>query len=966
MLARRGVAALVVFALLTAACSGGGGESERADTTTRQRPSTRCIDATPTPVAKLDHLDDPIELDDAIDRRVLDNGLTVYVRKNAAPGGRGEISLAVRAGSVHETDEQSGAAHFLEHMLFNGTERWPGNELVQELERFGSAIGPDLNAYTSYEETVYLLSLPSVDRETRELGVDVLREWAARATLDQNEVEAERGVVLEELRSSKESAGGRIGDIFEQWAHRDTPFAGRLPIGERDAVAEMEREPLLEFYEDWYQLEHMAVVAVGDFDVARMHELIEARFEDLPGEAGAAQPDLIVEPWPEPRYEAVTEPELPRASATVGYTIAPPDPTSGLGVREAVIQDVAFELVALSLQDDLERGVIPLLEASSSSEFPISALRGLSIDIGASSEGLREAIASTIREMEHACRFGFTEAQLDRVLRQRRASLEQEFALTDSKQDAHHAAELRSHFLVGAAVPDGDARHELHLAILDSITADDVTAWFGDLYGSMPPSVFAVGLADQHVPSVEDLASLAADAEDLDLEEREEAAATEGDLMARPEPVAPTSRTVIEEFERTSLGAVELAFPNGARVILQESDIAVGTIALGAISQGGTSLLDDDDVMAAQLVGDILASSGAGDLDQVELRTLLADRSIELWFSVEPEIETVDGFAAAKDLEVLLQLLHLQMTDPRVSDTAVATAVSNVLPVAKDPLMEPSFASTANVLTARVGDEIRYSYLGDPESIEDLTAPQVEQVARDRFGTGGDFTFVLVGDVKLEEMEALAASYLGTLPGGEAEAWVNVLPEPPEGVKVSTVRAGSGDQGGLMLLYEVRVRVDNAVRMTLPVVAAVVDTRLREVIREELGATYSPFIDIGVEYSPFEHAYAWISIDGDPAGIEELSRVVKAELASIAAGEISEDELRRAVSTVSNDFDLWSNELLVDLHRDRSLSSTLDYAAFLQRSAAVRRIDADNVAAVASRLFDPEQHVEGRLLPAQS
>ena len=233
----------------------------------------------PTPFAVGD---DEVLLDgpDAT-RGKLDNGLSYVIRRNEAPGGRAELRLVVHAGSAQEDRDQSGVAHFLEHMLFNGTEMYPSNELIEVLEGFGSEFGPDVNAYTTYDETVYELSVPTDEPALLEQAFGVLREWAGNATIEPPEVRAEIGVVMEEWRLRDQGIGGRISQLYDDLLTTGTPYEDRAPIGDVEAIEAMSADVLRRFYRDWYRPDLMAVVIVGDIDVAETKATVQRVFGDL-------------------------------------------------------------------------------------------------------------------------------------------------------------------------------------------------------------------------------------------------------------------------------------------------------------------------------------------------------------------------------------------------------------------------------------------------------------------------------------------------------------------------------------------------------------------------------------------------------------------------------------------------------------------------------------------------------------
>lgn len=936
-----------------------GPDQQESDGTT----SNRCI-AVDAKTPDIGGLGDQIASDPDLEIRVLDNGLTVYVRENDSPGGRGEVSLVVRAGSALEPREHAGTAHFLEHMLFNGTERFPGNQLVQELERFGSAIGPDLNAYTGLDETVYLLQLPDVRRQTRELAVDVVREWADRATIDPDEVDAERGVVLEEMRSRTENAEGRVQLELEKAVLESTAYEGVSTIGTPESIESIGAEQLADFYSKWYTPGNMAVVAVGDFDPDQMADLIEEAFSDLAESDETTRPDLEVSPWDEPRYLGQVESELPLATGSVGWTTVAPDRTTGAGWRDEMVMSLAMDVIANRLADGSARGDNELSDVGASLGFPVRSLAGPAIDYQVSSSDLRASTELVLEEMERVCRFGFNEDEVDRAVKERRAAVEQEWELYDTKQDAQFAGDFRELFLSGAAAPDGSVRHELEIAMLDSISGDNLTAWFGELYSSMDPSIFLAGRADEDVPSDDELAKMISDLEEAALDDVEAVDLDGLELMDPPEPVEPESRELLSAFDGTKVPAVRLEYPNGVVGVVQRSSIAEGTVMAFVRGEGGLTLVADDQVVAARSASEVITSSGAGDFQQDQLDAVMADKSIEVSLSVEPTSEIFVGGSSSADAEELLQLLHVYIASPKATDAAVRRHVIDTTELATNIDQDADMAVFVEAMAARYGKgNSRFELFGQPEELEKLTAAGVESAATALF-RGGDWSFAIVGDMELDELEELASKYLGTLPESDSVEPFAEVPGPVDGPVRSDITVGSGDQASMLTAYSQLMDVDETTPVLTSILTALLETRLREVIREELGATYSAMVQIETDDFVDDEVFGIVGVEADPERIDEVVEVVHRELADIAAGGFDQDEFERALSTTQADFELMDNPTLGETQLLYLRHPGWSYTKFVSRAAEVNKVEREDLVRFASSLFDSDQFVEVVQKPA--
>ena len=390
------------------------------------------------------------------------------------------MRLVVDAGSALEDETQTGGAHFLEHMLFNGTEQFPENELIDVLRSFGAAFGADINAYTTYDETVYELTMPTADDAVVETGLDVLEQWLSAATIEQVQVEAERGVVLDEWRGSEASSDGRIFDGLEELFLTGSPYEAHDPIGDEAAITGMNAEPLRAFYDDWYRPDNAAVVVVGDIDPDAIERGLVERFGPLVARGTSPErPELLVEPSTEPQVVVVSDPDVAEGFAQVTLPSTPVDAVSPEATLQASILDaMAFDIVATRLGNDALRGEAPFDDARVDSSGFVRGLVAPEIVVSADGAALEASTQAVFDEYERVRRFGFTQAEVDRAVSSIRTSADTFFDGRDSRQDADFADEYVRHVLTDEPIPTADANYDIINAILDRATPETVAYGF--------------------------------------------------------------------------------------------------------------------------------------------------------------------------------------------------------------------------------------------------------------------------------------------------------------------------------------------------------------------------------------------------------------------------------------------------------------------------------------------------------
>ncbi len=535
---RRGGVLLVTMAMVAtmpAACSSGGDdatptttdgraadplESSSDGSEGRPDPNTDQVGASPDGAelpGLVDASDEPIPDDDAVRTGTLDNGLVYYVRENDNPGAKADMRLAIRAGSVDEFSDESGVAHFVEHMLFNGTEKFPENELIDTLRSFGAAFGADVNAYTTFDETVYTLTVPTA-AESVETGLNVLEQWLSHATFDDAQVVAERGVVLDEWRVRTQSTQGRLFEVAQEMYLADTPYGGRSPIGSNTSIESMPQSVLLDYYEQWYRPDNAAIIVVGDIDVDDIVGDIERLFGPAasPPDATSARPDTTFALDDEPDFALHVDPDQQTVDVEVTLPIPATEGSGTLAVRAELIDAMVYDALIRRLDQDVAAGTAPFDDITQGANSFVDTLDAPALYAFTDAARVDDTLVALLDEYERANRFGFTAEETDLARETLRAFIETRYEGRESNQDRDYADTLVDAFLRDAPYPSIDDEYEVVTAILDAVTPEALTLRFRARWSNSAPHVIIStpsGVADRMPDESDVLAAIAATSE---------------------------------------------------------------------------------------------------------------------------------------------------------------------------------------------------------------------------------------------------------------------------------------------------------------------------------------------------------------------------------------------------------------------------------------------------------------------
>lgn len=955
---KRWLSLIFVLALLVSACAPIQAPAEIAPDTAAESSVVEVASAA-EPAAS-----DALPPDPSVRIGTLENGLTYYIRHNDEPMNRAELWLAVNAGSVLEEEDQQGLAHFLEHMLFNGTENFPEFGVVDFLESIGMEFGPDVNARTSFDETVYTIQVPMDNGEALETGMQVLADWAARATLDADAIDQERGIIVEEWRLRQQTAQGRISEQLLPFILGDSRYSERLPIGDMDVVRNAPREAFVRYYEDWYRPDLMAVIAVGDFDVDQVERLIREQFAELSGPD--APPERTAYDLPDhegTRYLVVTDPEE-TSTRLVSFTLRPANPIrTEADLREDVIADLFYIMLNKRLDEIARTQGAPFLSAGSGTSGLVRPVTAAVISAQLQEEKALDALEALVTEIERVRRHGFTETEKARAEQELLKFYEQFYNERENTASRTFADDYLDNFLEGEAIPSFEVIYETVQELLSDITVEEVNEAASLLATNDNRVIYLTGPEKEQapLPSEEDLAAVVASVESLAIEPYEDRVAGSELLSEIPVPAA-----IVEENELPEIGVTELVLENGVRVLLKQTDFKDDEIVFNAVSPGGSSLVTDADFPEASTIDDVVNESGVGEFSQTDLVKLLSGKSLTVTPYIRELAEGMEGKTTPADLETLFQLIHLYFTAPRADEDAFEVFRTKQRTQLINREQDPNAALSDALTEALYGETIRRG----PLPVEEIDALDLErgfEIYRDRFADAGDFTFIFVGNFDEEEIKSYAQTYLGTLPTSErSETWQDVAPDLPQDIVQADVYKGEGERSIVQLVFTGPYEISRESELELNAVAGVLDIMLREKLREDLGGVYSVGAYAFTSEVPDPSYFLVVAFGTDPGRVEELVDATFVEIEDLKSNGPSAENVEKVIAqqASSHEEQLETNSFWSTTLKNHSFygGDKLDVFA-PEYEQTIEALDIESIQAAAQEILQTDRYVQTVLYP---
>ncbi|MGO1242705.1 pitrilysin family protein [Sphingobacterium sp. JB170] len=779
--------------------------------------------------------DTQLPFDQEVKRGELDNGFQYYIRKNVEPKDRVTMYLATKVGSVLETEEQLGLAHFMEHMNFNGLKHFPKNELVDYLQKAGVRFGSDLNAYTGFDQTVYQLPIPSDDPELLTNGLQVMRDWAQDALLSEQEIDKERGIVLEEMRGGR-GAMQRMRDQFLPVMLNNSRYAKRLPIGTKESITNFPYDALRDFHTDWYRPDLQSIIIVGDIDVVAMEAEVKRLFADLNAPANSPNREEYKVPLLDKnQFIAITDPEM---TYTIGQiTVKHPEKkvkTVG-DLRTSLLKVVYNSMVNARLSELGQSATSPYVQAGVSIGEFIGSLETFDAFFVAKPKAFETGFKALVQELERVERHGFADTEFARAIATIDKGVETSYIERDKKKSSSYVDRYLGHFLNEAAALSDEDTYRLYKQLLPTLTLKEVEAIGKEYYRDTNRDIVIMA-PDNEKDSLPDEQAVNGWFKEVESEEitpYDDKVSELPLLEAEPQTGSISSSKAIEAIEAT-----ELTLSNGAKVILKPTSFKNDQILINAFSAGGTSLYPDADYYSAAQAGTLVNSSGVGQLSTIELQKYLSGKNVNISPYLGERNEGLSGYTDKSGLKTAFEMIHAYFTAPRIEDDIFQSTMSKNKSMRANREDDPSFVFSKEVTDALYGGNIRRKSF-DVADYDKVDQARALAIYKERFADASDFVFTIVGSFNIDEIKPYLEQYIASLPNLSRSEQAKDLGiyEPGEGFE-KIVHKGKEDKASVVITYYGDFNYNEQENLNMKALESVLSIKLIERLREDESGVY--------------------------------------------------------------------------------------------------------------------------------
>lgn len=836
----------------------------------------------------------PLPLNKDVRFGKLENGLTYYIQHNEKPENRVELRLAVNAGSNQEDETQKGLAHFVEHMAFNGSKNFSKNELVNYLEGIGTKFGAHLNAYTSFDETVYQLQLPTDKKEILVKGLTVLEDWANGLSFDTTEINKERGVVFSEWRS-RLGANKRLFDKYLPVLYYQSHYADRLPIGDTAIILHGKYERLTSFYKTWYRPDLMAVIVVGDIDVDDMEKEIKQRFGSLKNPFKEEEKITYILPEHQKTLVSIaTDPEATYSRAMIVYKHKAEDDNSMDGYKNYLTNSLFNSMLNNRLQELLQQANPPMFAAYSSYESETRANDAYTLTGIAKSGKTIDALKILLTENERLRRYGFTQTELDRQKLELLTNYENAAQEKDKTESSSLVQEYVSHFLENQPSPGIEMEYELAKKIIPNISLNDLNA-LPTKYITDKNCVIVLTAPETEkkwLPWESDVLEIAEKIKTSDISPYNDITVDEPLLAALPK-----SSPIIKETKNEKYNITTLDLKNGVRILLKPTTFKNDEILMTAYSPGGTSLYPDADYMSADYSNAIVIESGLSTFDKLTLQKLLTGKTASAYPYVGELNEGFNGSSNQKDFEVMLQLTYLYFTKPRKSLDDFNTFMSKQKSANENILDNPNAFYSNKFQNLIFQNNIRRG-ITTIDKLDKVDLDKSFKIYQERFKDASDFTFVFVGNFDIEKIKPMLETYLGGLPSkGQKETWKDPNIIKKSGVVKSINKMGNTQKDLVGIHFHGQTTWTEDDNYTFSSMIKVLNIQLREAMREDKGGVYGVGVNGAFAQRP-KNAYGiTIQFNTEPKRVDELIKTVYDNIDSLKNNLTTDEKIKKVQET---------------------------------------------------------------------
>ncbi|MFD0964036.1 M16 family metallopeptidase [Pseudofulvibacter geojedonensis] len=833
-----------------------------------------------------------IPSDPSVVQGTLSNGMKYYLKNNGKPADKVELRLVVNAGSILEDDDQQGLAHFMEHMNFNGTKNFKKNELVDYLQGIGVKFGAHLNAYTGFDETVYILPIPSDDPEKLEKGFQIIEDWAFNALLTDEEINKERGVVLEELRTRLDAENRMMQNYLPKVLYK-SKYSKRLPIGKKEILENFHPDAIRRFHKDWYRPELMSVIAVGDVDIATLEAKVKSHFGSYPASKNPRKREVFSTQNHDETFIAIeadkeaTFNQIQLMYKAVGT--AKPEVTLA-DARHSLVDGLFSQMINNRLGELRNSANPPFVYGYSFYGGTWVRNKEAYQSIAMATEGKQlEALKALVEENERVKRFGFQKGELARAKTAMMAQLDKMYENRDKQESKRLIQPYIDNFLEGEAMPSVEWAVNFSKKEIPTITLEDVNGLI-EGYLSDKNRVVIIKGKEKTVTKQQVTDLLNSVKTDTSIKAYQDETVQESLFTA-----LPTKGSITKETKNEKLGITTLTLSNGATVKYKKTDFKNDEIVFQAQSYGGTSLISDKDYLAANLALRGVTEAGIAGLNKNDLKKFLTGKIANVRPYVSSLSEKMTGSSTPKDLETLFQLIHLNFTAINKDQEAFNSYTTKQKGFMGNLLANPQYFFMNEMSKFRYGKSPRFTGFPTVEDYDKTNYELAYKIFKERFANAGDFSFYFVGNIDEAKLKEYSELYLASLPANNSrEEYKDLGFRPLSGKHEKLVNKGNDPKSQVSIIYTGETKYDAYEALYFKALSEILGIKMTEKLREEAAGVYSPRVRGSITESAYDSFNLTISFGCGPENVNSLKAIANQEVANIIANGPTEKDLNKA------------------------------------------------------------------------
>ena len=930
-------------------------------TTSVQAPTTP-IPPPPPPVHAaeevMDPMKEPISIDDRVTIGMLDNGMKYYIQKNVKPENRAELRLALNAGSILEDEDQKGLAHFVEHMAFNGTENFEKSELVDYLESIGTKFGADLNAYTGFDETVYMLQVRTDSTELFDKGMLIIKDWANGVTFDGEEIDKERGVVESERRS-RLSPDQRMQNEFFPVMYHNSHYANRLPIGDADVINNASYETIKRYYNDWYRPDLMAVIVVGDVDVAAVEMQIKEMFGSIPAsENPRPRTEFDVPRHDETLVKVVSDKEASFTRVRMMYKHDKIKSETVGDMRESYVRWAYNGMLSSRLAELTKAAEPPFMFANSYYSGDVGDIDSYTSFAVAPEGNAETALEVLMTENKRVQQHGFTASEFERQKADMMEASQRAVKEMDKTESSRIAMAYVYNYLDDNPVPSPEYRLDMMNKFLPTIELSEINALGKKWVRDESRVIIITGPQKEESPLPEDSAVLAI---------ADKVAAASVDPYTDDVATAPffdvelADKAIVENISYDGAGIEFIELENGVQVYLKKTDFKNDEVLMSATSAGGTSLYNDEEYQNGTNSTRIAIESGISEFTSSQLEKLMAGKNVRVSPYIGTLSEGMNGSSSPNDLETMFQMIYLYFTNPRFDEESFTSYKNKQKGILKNLMSNPLYFFYDYATKKKYNNHPRMG-IPSEQMMDELDFNEVKRIYNERFSDASDFVFSFVGNYDDAMIKKYSQKYLGNLPSiNREEKWKDIGIKVTDGKIQDRFKMGAAPKTNVEMYFHGPFDYDKDKSYELSSMLAYIRIKMRESLREDKGGVYGVRVSGGGTNKPREQYSITVSFNSDPdktdmlidAAKEVISKAVSDAPSELDMTKVKETQKQGRIKNMKENR-FWQGQIMKRQEEDKDF----DEISLDNFNDRVDKLTAAQIQSAAALYFDYDRYIE--------